>query len=46
MGSVGYKNMILLDMNAKEFIRKIVLGRTYLLDGPFRIVSIFHSRVI
>lgn len=43
MGPVGYKNMILVDMNAKEFIRKIVLGRTYLLDGLFRIVSIFHS---
>lgn len=38
MGPVGYKNMILMDMNAKEFIGKIVLGRNYLLDGSFRIV--------
>ena len=38
MGPVGYENMILMDMIAKEFIGKIVLGRNYLLDGSFRIV--------
>ena len=42
MGPVGYENMILMDMNTKEFIGKIVLGRNYLLDGSFRIVFIFH----
>ena len=33
MGPVGYENMILMDMNTKEFIGKIVLGRNYLLSA-------------